>query len=203
MSYNRQNFVAGEIFTEVQADQLEENIAAHIHGQNSVSAITLAAFAAEDIPRTFASGVDFLVASVEIPAGVLVAAASFRFTAIIRANSLDNPGVWTGLGLTSLVFGVTTVAHISSHGFTGAAVPKRYSIESELFSVNSSGAEQEGMIRVEDDRGAIRTIGFDVASEDALSSALPFSVIARVVRTAGISEEFEVRAWRLESTVLA
>ena len=86
MTYVRQTFAPNTIFTADENNQTEENIAAHIHGQNSVSQTPLVFDRSSAL--AIASGTDiFIVASTLISAGLLGAEGMLKMTAYANVSA--------------------------------------------------------------------------------------------------------------------
>lgn len=86
MAYIFQDFLAGQIFTEAEADQTEINVRDHIHGQDGVSQTPLVFDRSSAL--AIASGTDiFVVASTLISAGLLGTEGMLKMTAYANVSA--------------------------------------------------------------------------------------------------------------------
>lgn len=91
MGYSFQTFAVDEVHRSIHANQTEESIRDHIHGQDGVSDLTFVAFDQNSTDRVQVNAFSFVsVASRGVSANDLTAGGTLRFTGLWRVNSWDS-----------------------------------------------------------------------------------------------------------------
>lgn len=146
MAYSFQSFGVGDVLTASQMNQVETNIADHVHGQEGVADNQVSAFYARDaVQRVGNSGNDFTVCSFTVTSGSLLFAGRIRVRAVCEVTGADWQSGGSGLDLV-LKYGATDVAKFRAGLIKISGESGVFAIDAELSSTNSLATNQLGAL---------------------------------------------------------